>query len=235
MSMNTMSLQRLVFGAGLISVLLLGGCGLREALDAKARANGEAKRIATMKAGAESGNANFQNQYGEYFANEKNDDLTAHTWYVKSAQGGDAGGEENLAWDYAKGRGGVTKNDALAASWMQKSADQGRSSAEYAMSQMYAEGRGVPKNKAKQIALLQKAGLHSNPSAIHDLIFMGDPGGVAAQMYAKGEANLRARDEAVNNFHIEQLQKAIENSQPAPQRMCIANSGSQTYEIPCPY
>jgi TPR repeat protein len=235
MSIKTISFPRLAFGLiTLVSGLLLSGCGLKEALNERAQANGEAKRLAQMQTAAEGGNANFQNQYGDYFATEKHDDVAAHTWYLKSAQGGDAAGEENLAWDYAKGRGGVAKNDVLAASWMQKSADQGRSTAEYAMSQMYAEGRGVPKNKAKQIALLQKAGLHSNPNAIHDLIFMGDPGGVAAQMYAKGEANLRARDEAVNNFHNEQLRQAIQNSKPAPQEMCIMTSGSASWEQPCP-
>src|ERR1700744_3370403 len=108
---------------------------------------------------------NNRNVSREYFATEKHDDVTAHSWYLKSAQAGDAAGEENLAWDYAQGRGGVARNNALAASWMQKSADQGRSTAQYAMSQMYAEGRGVPKNKAKQIALLQKAGRQSNPNA----------------------------------------------------------------------
>jgi TPR repeat protein len=177
---------------------------------------------------------NDRNVSREYFATEKHDDVTAHSWYLKSAQAGDAAGEENLAWDYAQGRGGVARNNALAASWMQKSADQGRSTAQYAMSQMYAEGRGVPKNKAKQIALLQKAGRQSNPNAIHDLIFMGDPGGVAAQMYAKGEKNLQARDEQVNNFHEEQLRQAIQNSQPAPQQMCIVSDGRVSYERPCP-
>ena len=235
MSMRTMSFLRFALGVvSLISVLFLNGCALRQTLDAKAQANGEAERLAQMKAAAESGNANFQNQYGEYLASEKHDDVAAHSWYLKSAQAGDAGGEENLAWDYAKGRGGVAKSDALAASWMQKSADQGRSTAQYAMSQMYAEGRGVPKNKGRQIALLQKAGLQSNPNAIHDLIFMGDPGGVAAAMYAKGERNLQARDEQVNNFHNEQLRQAIQNSQPAPQQMCIVSDGRVSYERPCP-
>src|ERR1700744_5691817 len=115
---------------------------------------------------------NNRNVSREYFATEKHDDVTAHTWYLKSAQAGDAAGEENLARDFAEGRGGVAKSDALAATWMQKSADQGRASAEYAMSKMYADGRGVPKNKAKQIALLQKAALQSDPMATHHLIFM---------------------------------------------------------------
>jgi TPR repeat protein len=235
MSMKPLLLSRLLCGVVVIfSVLALGGCGLKEAINEKSQANAAALRLADMKAGAESGNAKIQNQYGEYFSTEKNDDVMAHFWFVKSAQGGDAGGEENLALDYAKGRGGVAKNDALAASWMQKSADQGLSTAQYALSQMYAEGRGVPKNKAKQIALLQKSGLQWNMAALHDLTFMGDPGGVAALMYAKGEQNLRARDQRVNDFHNEQLQQAMQNSQPAPQQMCIMHSGSASYEAPCP-
>jgi TPR repeat protein len=117
---------------------------------------------------------------------------------------------------------------------VQKAADQGLSTAQYSLSQMYAEGRGVPKSKAKQIALLQKSGLQWNMAALHDLTFMGDPGGVAARMLAKGDQNLRARDQRVNDFHDEQAQQAIQNSRPAPQQMCIMYSGSASYEAPCP-
>jgi TPR repeat protein len=227
MSMIRLSLHRPAFAVLIVLPLItLNGCALQEALNQKTPAQIEAEKVALEKAGAEKGNPWDQYLYGEYLARQKNDYAAAHIWFMKSAQSGNLHGEEDLAWDYLTGRGGVPRNDALAASWMRKSADQGSASAQYQLAKMYGAGRGVPKDRSKQIEQLEKAAQQWNQDAIRELDGLGDPHGVARQMYA--------RDNAIQQHQEDERRNAQQqNSQPAQQRMCSMNNGQVTYLAPC--
>jgi hypothetical protein len=226
MSMISLSLRRSACAAlAILPIITLDGCALQEALNQKTLAQTEADKIALERAGAEKGNPWDQYLYGEYLARQKDDYASAHVWFLKSAQSGNVHGEEDLAWDYATGRGGVTKDDTLAASWMRKSADQGSATAQYQLAQMYGAGRGVPKDRAKQIEQLEKSAQQWNMDATRELARLGDPHGVARQMYA--------RENAAQQIGEGEGRNAQQNSQSGQQQMCSMNNGQVTYLVPC--
>jgi hypothetical protein len=238
MSTKSMFFPRLAFGAAvMISAITLAGC----ALQPQTQADRSAGTLAKAKADAEAGDPAAQYYYGVYLLREKQDYVAAHSWFLKSAQGGNRDGQEILAGDYLTGRG-VAPDLTLAVSWMQKSADQGSPIAQYQLAQMYGRGYGVPKNQAKQIALLEKAARQQDTDAINALTQLGDPHGVARQASAQKAA---ANQTAAEGFRNLQMQEAAEqqaaeqraaqqqNSQSGQQQMCSVNNGQVTYLRPC--
>ncbi|MGO3666647.1 MAG: tetratricopeptide repeat protein, partial [Psychrobacter sp.] len=72
----------------------------------------------------------------------------AMAWYLKAANQGDAGAQNNIGDIYEKGAG-VSKDDVKAAQWYLKAANQGDALAQNSLGLMYFEGRGVKQDKIK--------------------------------------------------------------------------------------
>jgi TPR repeat protein len=64
------------------------------------------------------------------------------SWYRKSADQGDPGGQLALSAMYYSGQG-VPRDMAAAASWLKKAADQGFANAQLLLGIMYEDGSGV--------------------------------------------------------------------------------------------
>jgi len=115
--------------------------------------------IADLRARAEAGNADAQDNLGVMYATGRGvakDDTEAARLYRLAADQGHAGGQFNLGWMYANGKG-VAKDDAEAVRLFRLAADQGQAEAQSNLGLMYANGSGVAKDDAKAVRLLRLA------------------------------------------------------------------------------
>ena len=102
-----------------------------------------------LRASAEKGDANSQNDLGKAFFlgtfGLTKDEAEAVKWYRKAAEQNHADAQYNLGWRYAEGRG-VPKDEAEAVKWFCKAAEQNHADAQARLSQCYYNGIGVPKD-----------------------------------------------------------------------------------------
>lgn len=106
--------------------------------------------MATIKAKADSGDADAQFGLGFKYANcdgEAQDYVQAAQWYLKAADQSHSLAQFNLAVMYAKGQG-VPKDDAQAVVWFQKAALQGDAGAQFNLGvrEHRASGAGLAKD-----------------------------------------------------------------------------------------
>jgi Sel1 repeat-containing protein len=77
--------------------------------------------------------------------------MQAVDWYRKSAEQGNALGQERLAFMYERGRG-LPQDETLAVEWYRKAATQGNAGAQVNLGSMYEHGRGSLVQDEKQAA-----------------------------------------------------------------------------------
>ena len=115
-----MNLKRLLFGFGL--ALALAG----QALHAQ-QSDGDGKQLTELRAKAEQGNAQAQNELGEAFRLGKlgltTNVVEAVKWYRKAAEQNYAEAQYSLGFCYATGEG-VAKDEVEAYKWMRLAAAQ---------------------------------------------------------------------------------------------------------------
>ena len=63
-------------------------------------------------------------------------------WYLRAAEQGHAGAQDNLGMRYEHGQG-VERDPAQALHWYRQAADQGLPSAQYHLGQLYDSGNGI--------------------------------------------------------------------------------------------
>ena len=121
-----------------------------------------------LKAQAEKGDATAQNKvairYRLGFPGVIQDDAEAEKWFRKSADQGNAEGQDGLGFCYRYGLG-VTKNDVEAVKWYRKAAEQGYDVAQYNLGYMYYDGEGAPKDYVQSYKWQLLATSHGNESA----------------------------------------------------------------------
>ena len=104
----------------------------------------------------------------------------------KSAEQGNASGQDNLGTMYQKGLGGLAKNDAEAVRWYRKSAEQGNASGQAHLGFMYELGLGgLTKDDAEAVRWYRKSADQGNPLGQYNL----------GTMYQNGQGGL-TNDEA---------------------------------------
>ncbi len=89
-------------------------------------------------------------------------------WYLKAAQQGFVGAQNNLGVMYEQGLG-VPKNKPEAAKWFRKAAEQNDAYAQHSLGIMYREGDGVPQNFAEAAKWIRKAAEQSHHGAFRDM------------------------------------------------------------------
>ena len=121
-----------------------------------------------LKAQAEKGDATAQNKvairYRLGFPGVIQDDAEAEKWFRKSADQGNAEGQDGLGFCYRYGLG-VTKDDVEAVKWYRKAAEQGYDVAQYNLGYMYYDGEGAPKDYVQSYKWQLLATSHGNESA----------------------------------------------------------------------
>lgn len=99
----------------------------------------------------------------------KNQDYkSAHSFFLKDAEHGDASSQYNLGSMYANGQG-VKQNYDKAVFWYKKASDKGMPDAQFQMAMMYLNGTGVEKNFTQMNMLLCKAAKAGNIDAQYNL------------------------------------------------------------------
>lgn len=112
-----------------------------------------------------------QTRIGDRFrrgASSKNDYVLAVYWYLKAAQQGFTGAQNNLANMYEQGLG-VLKDESEAATWFKRAAEKGDRLAQHSLGSMYLDGRGVAKNSDEAVKWFQKAAEQGHYGAFRDL------------------------------------------------------------------
>ena len=124
------------------------------------------KIIEKVKARAEKGEAEAQDELGYYYARGivGKDYAEAAKWYRKAAEQGHAPAQFHLGDFYTKGKG-VTGDPVEAAKWYRKAADQGHSSGQSLLGSCYATGRGVSKDLVEAHKWLSLASAQGDLSA----------------------------------------------------------------------
>jgi hypothetical protein len=150
--MTSPSLSRLAL-AGMVVVLvgIVPNAQLAEA--------GQEESIQELRARAEAGDAEAQNDLGVIYANGNvlpQNLVQAAAWYRKAAEQGDSRAQANLGLMYATGRG-VPRNDVEAVAWYRKGAAQGHRVSKSFLDRMYEDRRGVSEDDAEFIEWLSAA------------------------------------------------------------------------------
>lgn len=101
-------------------------------------------------------------------AKNNSDYVMAASWYLKAAQQGYAGAQNNLANMYEVGLG-VLKDEAEAATWFKRAAEKGEGHAQHSLGSMYLEGRGVAKDSDEAVKWFQKAAEQGHHGAFKSL------------------------------------------------------------------
>jgi TPR repeat protein len=121
-----------------------------------------------LKAQAEKGDATAQYRLGTRyrfgFPGVMQDDAEAEKWFRKSADQGNAEGQDGLGFCYRYGLG-VTKDDVEAVKWFRKAAEQGYDVAQYNLGYMYYDGECVPKDYVQSYKWQLLATSHGNEPA----------------------------------------------------------------------
>jgi hypothetical protein len=128
--------------------------------------------FATVESAAKNGHAGAETEIGyRYYFGQggvSQDYSKALYWFRKSADQGDAGGENGLGIIYLSGAG-VPKDYALALVWYRKAADQGYDAAENDLGYMYEFGRGVQQDYAMALVWFHKSAEQNNDLAFENL------------------------------------------------------------------
>jgi len=99
---------------------------------------------------------------------DRKDYAEAVKWYLKAAEQGHAGAQNNLAMCYAYGRG-VAKDEVKAFEWLQKAAEQGNATAQLNLGACYQGGTGVSTNLGKAEEWYLKAAEQGHSYAMYTL------------------------------------------------------------------
>jgi tetratricopeptide (TPR) repeat protein len=113
--------------------------------------SGESQALADVRANAEKGDAESQDQLGAAFAaglGEAKDYVEAVRWYRKAAEQNWAMAQCDLADCYYYGHG-VAQDYVEAVRWYRKAAEQKNSWAQRQLADCYQNGQGVPKDEAE--------------------------------------------------------------------------------------
>jgi TPR repeat protein len=176
----SMSLKRLLFGFGL--ALVFAG----QALHAQ-QSDADGKQLAELRAKAEQGNAQSQNELGKAFRLGKfgltTNFVEAVKWYRKAAEQNLAEAQYSLGFCYAKGEG-VAKDEVEAVKWFRRAAEQNYAKAQTGLGYSFVTGQGVEKDYLEAVKWYRKAAEQNLAVAQSNLGFC----------YAKGEGV--AKDEA---------------------------------------
>ncbi|MBP99209.1 MAG: hypothetical protein CL477_00835, partial [Acidobacteria bacterium] len=122
-------------------------------------AHAQTREIDALRAGAEQGDADAQNELGSrYYAGRgvSQDDTEAARWIRLAAEQGHAPAQYNLGLLYFRSRG-VLGDDAEAATWYQRAAEQGYAPAQGGLGYMLAYGAGVDENHVQAYMWLELA------------------------------------------------------------------------------
>jgi Sel1 repeat len=150
----------------------------------------EGDDIETMRAKAEKGDLESQNNMG--YSYQKGDgvekDVTkAISWYRKAAESGYAKSQSNMANCYLAGFG-LPRDTTKAVFWMEKAAAQGYAKAQYNLGVLYEKGsRVTPQDSKKAAEWYRKAANQGYGNAINNL----------AGMYMRGDGVEQDLKEAV--------------------------------------
>ena len=104
-----------------------------------------AQELADLRASAEQGDAEAQNNLGFMYSIGKGvpqDDAEAVRWFRLAAEQGDAYAQYNLGRMYRYGEG-VPQETAEAVRWFRLAAEQGHAYAQYNLGRMYATGEAT--------------------------------------------------------------------------------------------
>jgi len=144
-------------------------------------------------------------------------------WFTKSAEQGDARGQNHLAYMYEYGRG-VTKDLKKAVEWYTKAAEQGYAMGQCNLGYMYQNGNGVTKDSKKAVEWYTKSAEQGYALGQLNLGYMYEFGNgvtkdlkkavewytkAAEQGYARGKCNLGVMYEYGNGVRKD-LKKAVE-------------------------
>jgi len=119
------------------ALAVLAGCVTTSNATKPAYTPPSAQTLATWQAAAQQGNASAQDSLGEYYFQTKDYD-SAHRWYAKAADQGDATAQYNMGVIYAFGHG-VSKDQAKAISWYRKAGEQGDADAQFIVGSAYQD------------------------------------------------------------------------------------------------
>ena len=142
------------------------GDSVADKLDNRAE-KGDATALAKLKTGAESGDADYEKAYGDFFY-EKKDYRRSVVWYRKSALQGDNIGQVRLASMYEDALG-VPKDIGQAMVWYRKAADQGDALGQDALGGAYYRGINGKKDIAQSMFWFRKAADQGDGDGAADL------------------------------------------------------------------
>ncbi|MFZ0820164.1 MAG: toll/interleukin-1 receptor domain-containing protein [Candidatus Acidiferrales bacterium] len=161
-------------GAGLLIVVLsvVLYFSRKSAMPQQNRMDWSNQDLASVQSAARNGNAGAESEIGyRYYFGQGGvgqDYSQALTWFRKSAEQGNAAGENGLGVIYLNGAG-VPKDYAQALVWYRKAADQGYDSAENDLGYMYEFGRGVQQDDVLALIWFHKAADQNNGMALENL------------------------------------------------------------------
>ena len=125
------------------------GMNLLERLFGSKQTKVNCELSADLRASAENGDAQSQNDLGKAFFlgtfGLTKDEAEAVKWYRKAAEQNHAEAQYNLGWRYADGRG-VPKDEAEAVKWFRRAAEQDHADAQAHLGRCYYNGIGVKKD-----------------------------------------------------------------------------------------
>jgi TPR repeat protein len=105
--------------------------------------------VADVTSAAQGGDTRAQYLLGSYYANGlgvPKDFAKACTWFLKSAQGGNAEAQAEIGAAYVGGVTGFEQNFAEGIKWLRKAVAQENASAKTVLGFCYAEGKGLPQD-----------------------------------------------------------------------------------------
>jgi len=156
-----MNLKSLMLGLGLALVLA------EQALHGQ-QSEADRKLLADIRAKADNGDAESQNQLGCAFYNGAlgvtKDYVEAVKWYRKAAEQNDADAQFFLGLCYDAGQG-VTKDDVEAVKWYRKAAEQNNAGAQYSLGLCFYKGQGVAKDYVEAARWYRKAAEQNDADA----------------------------------------------------------------------
>jgi len=157
---NSVNVKRLLFGLGL-SLMLAGRTLHAQQSDA------DHTRLAELRAKAETGDAQAQNELGVCYAKGQGvakDAVEAAKWYRKAAEQNLAEAQLNLGVCYDNAQG-VTRDPVEAVKWYRKAAEQNLARAQFNLAFCYDKGQGVVKDQAETAKWYRKAAEQNLPAA----------------------------------------------------------------------
>jgi hypothetical protein len=155
---------------------------------------GAAENLAELRAKAESGDANAQNNLGVIYAKGDGvakDPTEAAKWYRKAAEQGDGRAQYWLGIMYLAGAG-VAEDQNEGIKWFRKAAEQGYAPAQLDLGLYYLVGLGVPKDPTEAFSWYRKAAKQGNADAQSRL----------AGLYAAGWGALMDEIEALAWYNV---------------------------------